>query len=71
MSDDEQLQGANNGSWKGKEAPRSLACDTVVMRRVPKPRVSATGASWTDEDAADMDALKDQAQEDAMEVIRA
>ena len=71
LSNDEQLRGANQGSWRGEEAPRSLACDTVLVRKVPKPRVSKGPARWADGEAEHMGVLKNQIQEDAMEVIRA
>ena len=73
LSDDEQLRGANHGSWKSERVPNSLACDTV---RRPRPEdvalsVKRGPANWADEEAAHMGALKDRVQEDAMEVIRA
>ena len=60
LSDDEQVRGANQGSWRGEQALRSLACDTVLVRKVPNPRVSKAPASWADGEAAHMGALKDQ-----------
>jgi hypothetical protein len=71
LSDGEQLRGVNQGSWRGEQPPKSLACETVLLRKVPKPRVLKGPARWADGEAAHMGALKDQTQEDAIEVIRA
>ena len=57
LSDDEQVRGANQGSWRGEPAPRSLACDTVLVRKHPKLKGPA---SWTDGEAEHTDALMSQ-----------